>query len=144
MYEDMPKDMTEVCMVGKTRRAARAVTRRYNRLLEPFGLKTTQASLIFVIRWSQHASISDMAVQLGIERSALTRNLKILRDMGLVTRNSEGRGKAQRPELTEEGLKMLKTVIPLWQKAQDDLREELGEDSWNEIQRSLSRMGKVG
>lgn len=144
MYEDMPKDMTEVCMVGKTRRAARAVTRRYNRLLEPFGLKTTQASLIFVIRWSQHDSISEMAAQLGIERSALTRNLKILRDMGLVTRNSEGRGKAQRPELTEEGLKMLKTVIPLWQKAQNDLKEELGEDSWNEIQRSLSRMGKVG
>ena len=144
MDSDLPPDMIGQCMVVKTRRAARAVTRRYNQLLRPLGIQTTQASLLFVIRFGRCDSVSEMAATLGIERSALTRNLKPLRDMGLVVSDNEGKGSAQRLSLTPEGDALAATVLPMWVEAQNALKAELGERSWNMVQNSLTIMGEVG
>ena len=144
MNSDLPPDMLGQCMVVKTRQAARAVTRRYNQLLRPLGIQTTQASLLFAIRSGRFDSVSDMANTLGIERSALTRNLKPLRDMGLVVSDNEGKGRAQRLSLTPEGAALAVTVLPMWVDAQNALKAELGERTWNMVQHSLSIMGEVG
>lgn len=143
MTFDIPPDMLGQCMVAKTRQAARAVTRRYNQLLRPLGIQTTQASLLFAIRSGRFDSVSDMANTLGIERSALTRNLKLLRDKGLVVSDNEGKGRAQRLSLTPEGDAMATAVLPLWVEAQNDLKAELGERTWTMVQNSLTIMGGV-
>jgi DNA-binding MarR family transcriptional regulator len=144
MTTDLPPEMTGQCMVLKTRQAARAVTRRYNLLLRPLGLQTTQASMIFAIRLGGFDSLTELAAKLGIERSALTRNIRTLRDMGLVEANQEGKGRAQRLSLTPAGEEMFATVLPVWVSAQNDLKAELGERTWNVVQNSLDIMGGVG
>ncbi len=143
MKSPFPPDMTDHCMVLKTRRAARAVTRRYNTLLKPLGLKSTQAYLLSVIHAGNFESISDLAEHLVIERSALTRNLKVLRDAGLITSDNEGRGRAQKVVLTKAGKKIVENVAPLWIKAQNDLRDELGEREWNRVQAALTAVGDL-
>jgi len=139
----IPPGMTDECMVLKTRRAARAITRRYSDLLKPLGIQSTQASLLSIIFTGRFDSISDMAEQLAIERSALTRNLKILRDQGFITSDTQGRGRAQQITLTAHGNKTVEKFAPLWTKAQKDLRAELGDKEWNKIQAALTIIGDI-
>jgi DNA-binding MarR family transcriptional regulator len=138
-----PEGMTDQCMVVKTRRAARAVTRRYNALLRPLGIQSTQASLLYAIWRGGFGSVSELADRLGVERSALTRNLQLLRAEGLVEPDQEGRGRAQRFSLTDKGQEVLKAGVPLWIKAQKDLRAELGEKTWADAQAALARVGET-
>ena len=139
----IPPGMTDQCMVLKTRRAARAVTRRYNELLKPLGIQSTQASLLSSIYAGGFDSISDLADKMAIERSALTRNLKVLRDRGYITSDAEGRGRAQKVKLTKAGQNSVEKVAPLWIKAQDELRAELGTREWSKIQAALSTLASV-
>lgn len=139
----IPPGMTDQCMVLKTRRAARAVTRRYNELLKPLGIQSTQASLLSCIYAGGFDSISDLAEKMAIERSALTRNLKVLRDQGYITSDAKGRGRAQKVKLTKAGQNSVEKVGPLWVAAQNELRAELGDREWNRVQAALSTLADI-
>lgn len=134
----LSKQMAAQCMVLKTRMAARAVTRRYNRLLEPYAIQSTQASLLFAIAQGGFSSISDLAELIAMERSALSRNLGVLRKSGWVTSDQQGRGRAQQVRLTKKGRRFLESLLPLWQQAQDELHAAMGEDEWRAAQQVLS------
>lgn len=136
--------MAEQCLVLKTRRAARAITRRYNALLRPHGLQSTQASLLFAISRGGFESIRELAELLAMERSALTRNLRLLHDAGLITSDQRGQGRAQRVRLSAAGDALLTSVLPLWFEAQDAMRAELGDDEWVRAQRALTLIGDAG
>ncbi|MCP4318918.1 MAG: winged helix-turn-helix transcriptional regulator [Hyphomicrobiales bacterium] len=140
---DIPTEASTECMVLKTRKAARAITRRYNRLLRPYGLQCTQVSLLYAVAANKYKSVSDMADQLAIERSTLTRNLKLLRLRGYIHSDQLGQGRPQSFELTEQGETLLKTLIPLWKTAQAELRKELGSKHWESVQASLALVGAV-
>lgn len=139
-----PAAMAGQCMVLKARRAARAITRRYNARLRPYGLQSTQAALLFAIARGGFDSISDLAERMAIERSALTRNLRLLREAGLVSTDRSGRGRPQKVTLTDAGDRMLQTLLPLWAEAQEGLRAELGEAEWSRAQATLAVIGDLG
>lgn len=143
MATAFPPDMIEQCMVLKTRRAARAITRRYNALLKPLGIQSTQAYLLSSIYSGGFESISELAEQLAVERSALTRNLKVLREAGYITSDNEGRGRAHKVILTKSGKKTVARVAPLWVKAQKNLQKEIGEKEWDRVQSALTIVGAL-
>ncbi|WP_193182929.1 MarR family winged helix-turn-helix transcriptional regulator [Nisaea sediminum] len=129
--------MAANCLVVKTRRAARAITRRYNRLDLPLDLSAPQITLLFSISRGGFSSVSELSERTAIERSALTRNLKILRKRGLISSEVEGRGRAQRVELTQAGEQCVADFIPVWFEAHDRIKAELGEEKWNMVQDAL-------
>lgn len=143
MATAFPPDMIEQCMVLKTRRAARAITRRYNALLKPHSIQSTQAYLLSSIHSGGFESISDLADQLAVERSALTRNLKLLRDAGYITSDNKGPGRAHKVTLTRSGKKTVENVAPLWRRAQNNLRAEIGEKEWDHVQSALTIVGNL-
>ncbi len=143
MLRDLGYDPTSVCLVLKTRRAARAITRRYNELLNPYGIQSTQASLLFAIERGGFKSISDLAEWLCIERSALTRNLSLLRKRGLISSDEAKQGKAHKVHLSGEGQELLKVISPLWVIAQDAVLEELGDKNWDKLQEALTAIGNL-
>lgn len=139
----LPEGMADVCMVLKTRRAARAVTRRYNALLKPFGLQSTQVSLLAAIAKGGFDSVSDLAESMALERSAMLRNLKPLEQAGLIACPQGGQGRAQKFALTRKGEALIVKLVPLWHKAQDDLREALGDKAWRAAQQGLAALGSL-
>ncbi|MFN4277358.1 MAG: MarR family winged helix-turn-helix transcriptional regulator [Ferrovibrio sp.] len=139
----LPEGMSDVCMLLKTRRAARTVTRRYNALLKPFGLQSTQVSLLAAIARGGFDSVSDLAETMALERSAMLRNLKPLEQAGLIACPRGGQGRAQKFALTRKGDALLVKLIPLWQRAQDELREALGDKAWRAAQRGLAALGSL-
>mgnify|MGYP003141026124 FL=1 len=135
--------MKTYCLMVESRRAARSITRRYNKLARTYDLQATQIGLLFAISAGGFDSISELAERTVIERSAMTRNLQALRKKGLISSDSEGRGRSQRVALTEEGERRVEEFIPVWFEAHDKVRAELGEEKWNQVQDALKILAEL-
>ena len=55
--------MKTYCLMVKSRRAARSITRRYNKLARTYDLQATQIGLLFAISAGGFDSISELAEQ---------------------------------------------------------------------------------
>src|SRR5262249_27028396 len=101
------------CAVLRCRMAARAVTRAYDEALRPLELKVTQFTLLASVAIAAFQSISEMAEQLALERSTLSRNLLVLERRGLVERSAGRSGRARRLRITAKGEALLLRALPL-------------------------------
>jgi DNA-binding MarR family transcriptional regulator len=105
--------MGDVCFALQARKTANLLARVYNAALEPLGLEISQFSTLCAVSLEQSDSITELAGALGVERSTLTRNLKLLeRDDLIVLWEREGR--RSRYRLTSKGRRMLSKALPLW------------------------------
>ena len=121
--------LDQACTCFYLRRAARTVSREYDRWLKPTGLKTTQFSLLTVASAAGPVSITDLAEQLGMERTSLTRNLRPLEQRDLIAVSPEGWKRTRLVEVTDAGHEILEQAAPLWQQAQQAVSDRLGADN---------------
>ena len=68
----------------KVRKAARAVTKLYEEVLRPIGLRATQFSLLMATRVMGPVTVVKLAQVTVMDRTTLTRNLQILEKRGLI------------------------------------------------------------
>jgi DNA-binding MarR family transcriptional regulator len=104
------------------RQVSRSVTSRFDDQLRPAGLRATQLNLLMVIETGAATTVTGLAEILAMERTTMTRSLKLLRDRGLVDK--------KRIALTEEGLRAAAAALPLWEKAQAEILGGLGKKRW--------------
>jgi len=109
--------MGDHCFALQARKTANLLARVYNSALEPLGLEISQFSTLCAVALERWDSITELAGALGVERSTLTRNLKVLdRDGLIVLSQTQGRGSMYR--LTSKGRRMLSRALPLWNDVQ--------------------------
>ena len=114
------------CLCTNLRRAARGVSRHYDGALDGFGINVAQYSLLCNLQRLEQPSISNLAQAMGLDRSTLGRNLRVLECDGLVTL-VEGEDQRNRVvQLTEAGRERLAAALPAWEAAQQRLIERLG------------------
>ncbi|AZD09843.1 Transcriptional regulator, MarR family [Pseudomonas chlororaphis] len=114
------------CLCTNLRRAARGVSRFYDGALDGFGINVAQYSLLSNLQRLDQPSISSLAEAMGLDRSTLGRNLRVLEGEGLV-RLSEGEDQRNRiVQLTDEGRQRLLAALPAWEAAQQRLIDRLG------------------
>lgn len=134
-----PEEMARFCFGHRSRKAARAVTRAFNQRLKPLNLQITQFILLGAIASAGDRSIAALAEEVGVEPSALLRNLRVLEERGLVA-NAGGRGRTgRRLRLTDAGRTLIADGAPLWRQAQADLASLLG-DRADETREALVRL----
>ncbi|MEQ1770638.1 MAG: MarR family transcriptional regulator [Devosia sp.] len=131
------------CMVTNARMAARAVTRRYDGYLRPFGLTATQLSLLGAIHANPGATVSALAEKRGFERTTLTRNLDRLESLGHVVSMHPERGNGRIARITKQGGALLEQLLPLWRKAQQDLRTDLSPEAFDGSITMLQRLANL-
>ncbi len=119
------------CTIFNLRKAARTVTHLYDEMLKPSGLRSTQYSLLTVISMGEAETISDLAHQLVMDRTTLTRNLKPLQSQGWIKRVPGEDRRTRAWTITAQGRKALARALPLWQKAQKDTVNLLGKECWD-------------
>lgn len=136
-------DDFSLCMVSNTRMAARAITRRYDALARPFGITATQFSLLGTLVASGAQSISELAERRGFERTTLTRNLALLERLGLIESRPAERGNGRVCDLSSKGREMLGELLPVWRRAQAEIRAELGEAGFDEAVATLKRIAAI-
>src|SRR4051812_1946223 len=102
------------CAGFNLRRASRAVTQHFDHALAPAGLRTTQFTLLGALALGGPCDINQLAQALVMDRTTLTRNLKLLRDSGLVWAARSRAGRKIRFELTSAGRETLARAVPYW------------------------------
>ena len=138
------REVVESCVCHRTRMAARSVTRLYDDTLRPVGLRATQLAVLVAVGGDDVVSITALAKFMGMDRSTLTRNLAPLGREGLIRVGIEGWRRSRTVEITKQGRSRLREALPLWEKAQETLRQKLGVRRWTVIRAELDALIRAG
>lgn len=125
-------DVFENCPCFRARAAARRITRDYDEALKGIGLKSTQFTLLAVIKGKEPSSITAMADKLAMERTSLIRTLELMASRGLIELAAEGYRRERKVSITPEGEQMLEKAMPLWKKMQSNFENRIGPSKWKE------------
>ncbi len=115
------------CLCTHLRQAAHASTVLYDEALAPSGLKITMYRLLRNIENMKNPSISELAKQVGLERSTLGRNIRVLERDKLVRLEGSEDNRKRIIVLTAKGSSALAEAKPLWEKAQQSMQHVLGD-----------------
>jgi DNA-binding MarR family transcriptional regulator len=138
-------DLTDIindCACLKVRTASRAVTRFYDDAFRPMGLRATQLSVLVAVAFCEAVSIASLSRNLGMDRSTLTRNLRPLEEKGLVALGPEGHHRSRTLSVTSKGDQLVRKALPLWEKTQKKLREQLKKPHWTNLHAELDHVIK--
>jgi DNA-binding MarR family transcriptional regulator len=137
------EEIGRTCACYKVRKAARAVTKLYEEVLRPSGLRPTQFSLLMATRIRGPVTVSKLAQATVMDRTTLTRNLQILEKRGFISIKPGGDRREREVNLTPLGMEALAQAIPLWEEAQERVRHGLGEERLQNLLGDLSAMTSV-
>jgi len=115
-----------VCSCINLRRASRAITRIYDKALEPADIKLTQYSVLANVARSGPLSTSQLARILKLDRTTLVRNLKSLEASEFLENAEVSDPRERTIRITELGRSILAKAQPCWILAQKQIEEQLG------------------
>jgi DNA-binding MarR family transcriptional regulator len=117
----------EPCLAAKVRRLHRAVVGAYDEALRPHGLTVAQLDLLMtVLAAGPRVRPVDLARDLQMDRSTLSRNLDRLEDRGLVARTSGSNARESRVAVTRAGRQAAENAAAAWFATQQATRARLG------------------
>jgi DNA-binding MarR family transcriptional regulator len=131
----------DACNCFTTRKASRKITRFYDAILEPSGLRITQFLTLAALNEVGNAGVNALAERLDIERTAMGKMLGFLERDGLVSiRPSPTDGRSRLVELTEEGRRRHNEASPLWREAQRQFEQLNGAENVTNLRSGLNAM----
>ncbi len=125
----MPVMDRVACFCSNVRRAALALTARYDQALAPHGLKVTQFSLLRAVERHGTPNLTRLSEATGLDRSTLGRNLRVLEGLGLVSLSPGDDLRDRVVALTRSGRARLRTATRAWSRLQASLSGALGADA---------------
>ena len=121
------------CLCANFRRTARALTRLYEDSLRPLGLRGTQFTILQALSLAGEVSQGQLGEILAIDSTTLTRTLAIMDRRGWIARQRGEDVREWRLSLSKAGRKEFERVSPEWERVQEHLREQLGDEHWKEL-----------
>lgn len=119
-----------MCALATTRRAARLLTQLYDSHLSEYGVEAAQLALLMMLDKAGDKGQAAVCRALGMDKTTLSRNLKVLRSRGWVLSKAGEDARQRHLSLTAEGRALLAKARPAWRRAQESLRSELSEREW--------------
>ena len=119
------------CACASIRRASRAVTQLYDQWLRAHGIEGPQFALLAILDRLGETNQSTMGQRFDLEKTTLSRNLKVLKQKGWIETLPGHDARERRVRLTANGRHRLAAARPTWKKAQAQLRFALSEHDWN-------------
>lgn len=128
------------CACQNLRRLTRLVTRIYDQELRKAGLEITQFGLLTALAKTGEANQKRLSAGFAMDSTTLTRTLRPLQDKGWVQAK---RGEDRRERLfslTRAGKRQIAEAQPHWHRAEQRLRQELGDAGWEQMKQTVSRI----
>src|ERR1700741_2207819 len=123
----MPKLEPGRCNVTALRKATRHVSRLYDDMLAPCGLRATQRAILVYIARGGAPAMGELAAALVLDRTALNHNLKPLERDGLVAITvDDSDRRSKRVQLTKRGEARLIESSAAWKRAQERFEAAFG------------------
>jgi DNA-binding MarR family transcriptional regulator len=126
-----------VCALAATRKAARLLTQLYDSYLSEHSIESAQFALLMTIDAISDKGQAAVAQAMGMDKTTLSRNLKVLRANGWVASEMGTDARARTLALTKEGRDLLTRAKPSWRRAQNTLLRKIGPDLWKTTLQTL-------
>ncbi len=128
------------CYCASLRQAARSISQQYDAALRPAGLTIGQFTLLTALKQAPAARVNDLVDALAMDQTTLSRNLKLLERDGLIAAADSDDLRESRWGLTSKGRGKLRRAAPLWNAAQKNVEDVLGESSVRSLMSSAFRL----
>lgn len=133
---------TGYCASLNFRRTSRVVTRMYDIAMQNSGVRSTQFALLVGIAKLQPVAMGTLAKVLLLDRSTLTRSLRLLEKERMVEISKRAAMRQRFLKLTRSGEKALQRSLPLWRAAHARFVNSLGGDYWLKLRNELEVIAK--
>jgi DNA-binding MarR family transcriptional regulator len=131
----------DCCLCLHVQRAARALARRFDEALRPFGLTNGQFSLLMSLNRPEPPPMGPVASLLAMDRTTLTAALKPLERRGLVKVFPDPSDRRSRTlKLTGKGRNLLARAVPVWQSTHDEVEQLVPSRDPDELRRNLAAL----
>ena len=139
---DLCTEVRAMCACNQLRRATRAITQLYDAAMAPSGLKVTQLPILVALGSAGDLPVTTLAGALALDRTTLTRNLKVLEQRGLIRiSDSDDDARVRMVSLTLEGSSVLSGALARWQEMQIVVEEHFGRDRLRALYGELGALG---
>lgn len=133
-----------MCACDQLRRVTRGVTQVYDNAVGPSGLRITQLPIFVGLASEGDLPLSALADALALDRTTLTRNLRVLEARGLIrTYEHEDDARVRMVSITLEGSRMLTIALERWAEVQEFVEERFGRDRLVALEDELSAFSKA-
>jgi DNA-binding MarR family transcriptional regulator len=131
----------DTCLCLHVQRAARALARRFDIALKPFGLTNGQFSLMMSLNRPEPPPMGPVAALLAMDQTTLTAALKPLERRGWVTIVPNPRDRRGRLLcLTNEGRTVLSAALPIWESTHAVVEAQLPNGNGDALRRGLQAL----
>jgi DNA-binding MarR family transcriptional regulator len=128
----------DCCLCLHVQRAARALARRFDDVLRPFGLTNGQFSLLMSLNRPVPPPMGPVAALLAMDRTTLTAALKPLERRGLVKVLHDTTDRRSRIlKLTPKGESLLARAVPVWERTHNEVERLIPGGEPEELRRGL-------
>jgi len=129
------------CIGFRLRKATRKVSQFYDQALQPFDFTGSQFSLLAHLPRGRQVAVGQLADEMGMEPSTLTRNLRPLERRGLLALVEAPYDRRVKLVLsTRAGQELLAKAIPAWRSARARLENTIGSAALEELKKALDRI----
>ncbi len=115
----------QLCIGSRLRRLSRIADGHFRSKLSEFNITENQMTILFVLNKKGKVEQGKIGQTLVLERSTVSRNIKLLEKQNYVKRTSDYRPEI---ELSKKGNELVQKLIPLWEETMDELISKLGEN----------------
>ena len=134
---------SETCIATRVRQLSRIVTRVYDDALRPHKITASQFTLLTQLAQTDGITAAEIGLDLDIEKSTLSRNLKRLLALGHIEMDPPAGRRGRGLHLTPRGKAVIREAYPLWQEAQRRSVDVMGSDARHVLDGLLAQAEKL-
>src|SRR5262245_37165566 len=125
--DSLARQVARECFAIRVRMLNRVITRIYDDALKPLGVTANQMNILAVVENMYQAQPAAICRLLHMEKSTVSRNVDRMRRHGWLSEKPGPDARSVLLTTTAQGRARLRKSVPLWAKAQEQVRELLGD-----------------
>ena len=137
---DIAARIMSECTAYRLRIINRAISKLYDDALRPFELRVAQLNTLVVVMQAQGLTPNELSQRMHMDASTVSRNVERMKGRGWLEVVPDEDGRAQPFRLTPQGRKLLEKAVPAWSAAQQQVKQVLGDDIVNQLNRAVKRI----
>ena len=139
----MIDNVASKCVAVRLRMLNRVITNIYDDALRSLDLKVSQMNILVAAAKMGTARPIEVCEHLHLDVSTLSRNVERMRARGWLEVVPDNDGRSQPFRLTSQGRKLLEKSIPAWSKAQQQVKNLLGDGIVEQLNNAMRRVSKA-
>ena len=138
---EVTRHIRDSCICLRAHRAARSLSRRFDRAFQGLGITNGQFSLMMSLNRPSPASMRSVAALLAMDRTTLTAALKPLERRGLIASSPDPHDRRSRlVALTPAGRSLLARAVPVWHETHALIERPLSRADRSKVRQLLDTL----